>query len=120
MLRKTPIQVEGILAKHEGPWNRIRGGRDEQFVKLYYSLTVKGKRYFVKKEYTLDSGKKIVDFLKEKKSHILIVDERNPSEVLGTLREPYSTQVTLMLVSILLLMYEYKEFKEKNSSQKPY
>ncbi|WP_424963236.1 hypothetical protein [Ekhidna sp.] len=60
------VRVEGKLTNHEGPWDRIRGGEKELFLKLHYTYYVRGIGYQKKEEISLKNRDEVDNYLRER------------------------------------------------------
>jgi hypothetical protein len=98
------VRVEGILTNYEGPWDRIRGGEKELFIKLHYTYNVRGEGYQKKEEITLRNRDEVDNYLRERQSVLFFVDNSDPKRIVNPSDDGWEWYFAILFVSILLFV----------------
>lgn len=95
------VRVEGMLTNYEGPWDRIRGGKKELFLKLHYTYHIRGIGYKKKEEISLRNRDEADNYLKERRSVIFFVDSSDPERIVSPSDDGWEWYFAIFFVSIL-------------------
>ncbi|WP_420577182.1 hypothetical protein [Ekhidna sp.] len=110
-------KVIARLAKYEGPWQRIRGGEEEYFLKLYYSYAFAEERYENKREVSFTSDEEARQYLKSEVPNplTLVVNANEPGEILNSEKESWTIYfVTLWCVLFIFCLRMFSFLEKKN------
>ena len=101
------VRVEGKLTSYEGPWERIRGGEKELFLKLHYTYYVRGIGYQAKEEISLSNEDAANNYLREMQSVYFFVDSNNPERIVNASDSGWEWYFSILFVSILLFVIRF-------------
>ncbi len=109
------IKVVGFLRDYEGPWNRIRGGKNEVFLKLYYSYYLKDEKNLIRREESFESGDSALEYLSKHDTASFYVKVNKPFELIESSSGNVFVYLSIMLGSFFLLCLRFYSLKEKRN-----
>ncbi|MEO1253510.1 MAG: hypothetical protein AAFY41_01310 [Bacteroidota bacterium] len=107
------IRVTGFLENHEGPWSRVRGGKNEVFLKLYYSYKLNEIRFNIASEKSFSSSNQALEYLNSHDTSNFDVKVKKPFELIEEKKNDVVVYYLIMLISFFLLCSRFYSFKAK-------
>lgn len=114
------VEVRAFQIRHKGPWERIRGGNKELFLKIYYQYIFNGKSFIRQEEHVVSRYASPQEILDQNKYLELTIDGRYPEKIIS--ENQINPNFYLLLFSFFYFLFwiRYFHFKIEKNVFSPY